>query len=87
MLNLSQKQMDAIGGRARARLPDRISAHWAEQHPRLVRCFTEEELALIAVRVVDLATADRPQASEADVALAADLWLHELARRRRFTRP
>lgn len=87
MLNLSRKQLENIGQNGRVRLSGRISAHWAERHPRLVACFTGEELALIVGRVVDLVTADRPQATEADVALAADLWLHELAGRRKFTRP
>lgn len=87
MLTLSEKQLEALAVPARTRLSGRIRAHWSERLPRLVACFSEEELALIVGRVIDLALADGARASEADVALSADLWLHELAGRRKFKRP
>lgn len=87
MLTLSKKQLDAVEALSRRRLLVRIRAHWAERHPRSATCFSDEELTFIVERVLELATAKPHLPSEADVALAADLWLHELSRRRHIARP
>jgi hypothetical protein len=85
MLTISKRQMDKLAAQVTEQFPGRIRRHWDRQHPRLVSCFTEQELVLISERVVQLA-ADRPDASEAEIALSADLWLYELASQRRFSR-
>lgn len=83
MIRLSEKQMNALESQAIALFPDRVLAHWHEQLPRLVACFSESELTMIARKTVELGMAD-PGHSEASVVLGADLWLHELAQRRGF---
>lgn len=83
MIVLSPAQMTALRQQVLAQFPARILAHWQAQHPRLVACFSSEELNKIANRVIGHGTAQTDH-SEASIALSADLWLHELARGRHY---
>lgn len=83
MIYLTDEQMGTLQSQAVKRFPDRVLAHWHEQFPRLVACFSESELTMMAAKTVELGMA-APNHSEASVVLGADLWLHELAQRRGF---
>jgi len=83
VIELSPAQMMTFRRQALEHFPARILAHWQAQHPRLVACFSAVELNKIASRVVEHGTVQADH-SEASIALSADLWLHELARRRQY---
>lgn len=83
MIVLRPAQMAALRQQVLAQFPARILAHWQAQHPRLVACFSAEELNKITDRVIEHGTAQADH-TEASIALSADLWLHELARRRHY---
>jgi hypothetical protein len=82
MLALNEKQFMTLHDEHRAGFPSRIRSHWEAAHPGLVAQFTEPELTYIVSKVIDLGLA-QPGHTEASIALGADLWLAELAQRKR----
>lgn len=82
MLHFSSHQFETLARRAREGLPARLRLHWAQHHASLLACFSEEEIGKIAARSVELGLAD-PQRSEQEIVVMGDLWLFELAARRK----
>lgn len=79
---MNEKQFTTLLGAHSADFAARIRSHWSASHPGLVARFTEPELIYIASKAIDLGQA-QPGATEASIALGADLWLAELAQRKR----
>lgn len=82
MMTLRHSQVRRLDAQAKADFPARVQVHWAAQRAPAAALFSAAELDAIAHKVVAHELAQQPPRCEADIVLAADLWLHELARRR-----